>query len=124
MESNIAMTQITGAGISVALVNYIKNSDYFPWIGAAQTNLLRIVALVTSAITAAGIHYTWSPESRQLVFTLPTLAGMFAFLVAWLKSFVVQEITYQATKKTGGAKMQGSANPNPGKFATVQVQKT
>lgn len=123
MESNIALTQITSAGLSVALINYVKNSAYFPWIGKAQTNLLRVVAAVTSAITAAGIHYTWSPESRQLVFTLPTLAGMFAFGVAWVKSFVVQEITYQATKKNGknGGAVQGI--PNPGKFA-AQGQKS
>ena len=123
MESNIALTQLTSAGVSVALINWLKNSPYFPWIEKEKTNLLRVAAVVTSAVTAAGIHYTWSPESRQLVFTLPTLAGLWAFGVAWVKSFVVQEMTYQATRKGGknGAAIQGI--PNPGKYA-AQGQKS
>lgn len=125
MESNIAITQLTSAGLSVAVINWIKNSAYFPWIAKEQTNLLRVVAAVTSAVTAAGIHYTWSPESRQLVFTLPTLAGLWAFGVAWVKSFVVQEITYQATRKKNGNGAKAAAGiPNPGKFAAAQGQKS
>lgn len=118
MESNIALTQLTSAGVSVAFINYLKNSPYFPWIEKEKTNLLRVVAVITSAVTAAGIHYTWSPESRQLVFTLPTLAGLWAFGVAWVKSFVVQEMTYQATRGKGGNGAKVSAGiANPGKYA-------
>lgn len=120
MESNIALTQLTSAGVSVALINWLKNSPYFPWIEKEKTNLLRVVAGVTSAITAAGIHYTWSPESRQLIFTLPTLAGLFAFGVAWVKSFVVQEITYQATRGKGG---NGTGNPYVGQGTAQQQAK-
>lgn len=117
MESNIALTQLTSAGVSVALINWLKNSPYFPWIEKEKTNLLRVVAVITSAVTAAGIHYTWSPESRQLVFTLPTLAGLWAFGVAWVKSFVVQEMTYQATRGKRANGSSAAAIPNPVKYA-------
>lgn len=123
MESNIALTQLTSAGVSVALINWLKNSPYFPWIEKEKTNLLRVVAVITSAVTAAGIHYTWSPESRQLVFTLPTLAGLWAFGVAWVKSFVVQEMTYQATRKKGGNGSSAAGIPNSGKYS-AQGQKS
>lgn len=111
MESNIVLTQLTGAGLSVGIINALKNSEYFPWIGKDQTKLLRIMAVVTSAITAAGIHYTWNPSARELVFTLPTLGSLWGFGVAWVKSFVVQEVTYQATRKNDGP--AGVPNPKP-----------
>lgn len=101
--TNVVMTHVTGAGISVALINALKNSKYFPWVTQEKTNILRALAVASSAITAAGIHYTWNPHARELIFTLPTVAGLWAFGVGWVKSFIMQEITYQVTRKPNGA---------------------
>jgi hypothetical protein len=97
-DSSIALSQVTVAGIAVALINWLKRSEYFPWITQEKTNLLRVIAIVTSALGAAGIHYTWNPEAHILAFHLPTLAGFVHFVFShWVPSFVTQEITYQAT---------------------------
>jgi hypothetical protein len=96
---SVVMTHITTAGISVALIQWLKGSKYFPWITAEKGKLLRVLAAVTSAIGAVGIGYTWHPDARQLVFTIPTLAAMFAMGAAWAKSFIMQEIVYQGTVK-------------------------
>jgi hypothetical protein len=96
---SVVMTHVTAAGISVAVLQWLKNSKYFPWITAEKGKLLRVLAVITSAIGAVGIGYTWHPDARQLIFNIPTLAGIFAMFAAWAKSFVMQEIVYQTAAK-------------------------
>lgn len=96
-DSSIVISHVTTAGIVVGAINWLKGSKYFPMITAEKTKLLRGLAVVGAALGAGGIQYAWHPESRALVFTIPTLGAMLGFLIAWAKSFIVQEITYQAT---------------------------
>jgi hypothetical protein len=96
---SVVMTHVTAAGLSVALIQWLKNSNRFPWVTREKGRLLRVLAIIASAIGAVGISYTWHPDARQLVFTLPTLAGLVAMLIAWVKSFIVQEIVYRITAK-------------------------
>lgn len=100
-DSSIVMTHITAAGASVALINYLKKSPYFPWITKEKAKLLRVVAVITSALGAVGVHYTWHPEARQLIWTLPTVAQMATFGATWVKNFITQELVYQGTSKNG-----------------------
>lgn len=97
MESSIVISHVTAAGIVVGAINWLKGSKYFPWITAEKTKLLRGLAVVGAALGAGGISYAWDPSHRILSFQIPTLAAIGGFLVAWTKSFIVQEITYQAT---------------------------
>lgn len=96
-ESSIVISHVTTAGIVVGAINWLKASKYFPMITAEKTKLLRGLAIVGAALGAGGISYVWNPSARTLVFQIPTLAAMLGFLVAWAKSYIVQEITYQAT---------------------------
>jgi len=97
VETSIVISHVTAAGIVVGAINWLKSSPYFPWITAEKTKLLRVAAVLGAAIGAGGIHYAWNPAARMLSFSVPTFAAFGAFLVAWLKHFIVQEITYQAT---------------------------
>lgn len=117
MESNIVLSQVKWAGLSVVFINWLKNSPYFPWFTQKKANLLRVAAAVTSLLTTLGITYTWSASAHQLVFTLPTLAGLWSLLVGWVNSFAVQEITYQATRRNGANGSKAAGIPNPGKYA-------
>lgn len=102
-DNSVVMTHLTAAGFGVALINYLKKSPYFPWITKEKQNVLRAVAVITSAIGAIGVHYSWHPESRQLTFMIPTFAQALGFGVTWVKSFIAQETVYQATaSKNGG----------------------
>lgn len=98
-ETSIVVSHLTTAGISVGVIQWLKSSKYFPWITKEKGNVARYVALVTAAIGAIGIHYTWEPAARVLSFQIPTIAAAFGMAVAYVKSFVVQELTYQATKQ-------------------------
>ena len=115
MVENVVMSQVTAAGIGVALIQWFKNSPYFPWFTKEKTNLLRVAAVITSGLTTIGIHYTWNPEARQLAFSIPTIGGLAAFAWEWVKSFVVQEITYQTTaaKQSAAPQAMGIGGAKP-----------
>ncbi len=99
---NVVISQVTAAAVSVAFINWLKASSYFPWITQEKANLLRVLAVITSGIGALGIHYTWDPAAHSLTFTGLSLAAIFGAAVAWVKSFAVQELAYQATRKNNG----------------------
>lgn len=126
MESSIVISHVTAAGVVVGLIQWLKASKYFPMITADKTKLLRILAVIGAALGAGGISYAWDPTHRILSFQIPTLAAIGGFLLAWVKSFVFQEITYQATNKNGTASLLKqilaavSAGPNPAAAAIKQ----
>lgn len=105
VPDSVVVTHVTAAAVSVAAINWLKNSSAFPWITQEKTRLLRVVALITAAIGAIGIHYTWDATSRVLSFDVPTLASTFGIAVAYVKSFAMQELTYQATKRPALAEL-------------------
>jgi len=100
---NIVVSQVAVAGASVAVINWLKASPYFPSITQEKANLLRILAVITSGIGTLGITYTWDPAAHSLTLTGLSIAGAFTAFIAWAKSFLFQEVTYQATRKTNGS---------------------
>jgi hypothetical protein len=99
MVESVVMTHIATAGISVAAINWLKNSPYFPWITQEKSKVMRAIALLTAAVGTIGIEYTWNPAGRVLSFTIPTFMAMLTGLGVYIKSFVLQELAYQATRK-------------------------
>lgn len=102
MADSIVVTHVATAAASVAFINWLKASPYFPWITQEKANLLRILAVLTSGIGALGIHYTWDPVAHSVTFTGLSFAAIFVAVIAWAKSFFIQEVTYQATRKDNG----------------------
>ncbi len=101
MPESIVLSHLTTAGLAVAAIQWLKKSKYFPWITQEKTRMMRLVAIVTAAIGTVGINYAWQPADRALVFHIPTLVQAFSLGVAWVKSFITQEIVYQGTAKNG-----------------------
>jgi hypothetical protein len=100
-DANVAITQVTTAGVVVFLINWLKKSPMFPWITAESGRLLRILAIIGAGVGAVGIHYTWNPEAHALTITGLSLVGILTAGAIWLKSFVTQEIIYQSTSSGG-----------------------
>lgn len=112
-DANVAMTQVTTAGVVVFLINWLKKSPLFPWITEEKGKLLRILAVAGAGIGAVGIHYTWNPEAHSLTFTGLSLVGVLTGVAIWLKSFVTQEIIYQSTSKSALVEILKLLKPNP-----------
>jgi hypothetical protein len=107
MDANIAMTHFTIGAVTVAALQWLKSSPWFPWIQAGQTKLLRFISALAAAGTAVGIGYTWNAVDHSLTITGLTLTGIAFAFWAWLKQFAVQEFMYRATRPA-----TQSANPS------------
>ena len=99
MDANIAMTHFTIGAVTVAALQWLKSSSWFPWIQAGQTKLLRALSALAAAATAVGIGYTWNANDHSLTITGLTITGIGIAFWAWLKQFAVQEFMYRATKQ-------------------------
>lgn len=81
------------------LIQWMKNTKWFPVISADTAKLNRVLAVVASGITAFGIHHTFDASAGTLTITGLTLAGIYHGGWQWLRSYMVQEITYQKLVK-------------------------
>jgi len=99
------MTHIGTAAVSVALINWLKKSPWFPWITQEKSKVMRIVAIVTAGIGTVGITYTWNPATRDVLFHIPTLAALVHGVGTYVQSFAMQELSYQATKRPNLAEL-------------------
>ena len=55
MDANLAMTHFTIGAVTVAALQWVKASPWFPWIVKGKTTLLRIISAAVAAATAVGI---------------------------------------------------------------------
>lgn len=116
---NPLATQVTVSAIVVAFIQWLKSRDWFPWIQNEAATANRIAAVLLAALTAIGIHMTWShgdvPGSYMISVTGLTLVGIGMGLYAIIKSFVFQELIYRTTVKNGSPPaapaMQNPAQP-------------
>ena len=100
MISNIAMTQFTSSAIVVWGMQKLKTAPWFPLLRHGQASVSRAWSIVSAAIVAIGINYTWNKNldgSHTLIFVIPTLWVLAVGGWHWLNQFALQEMIYQAT---------------------------
>lgn len=95
--SNILATQFTSSAVVVYVMQRLKSASWFPWLQHGSATVSRIVSIVAAAAVAIGINYTWNPQTRGLLITIPTLAGFAIGIWHWLNQFAFQETIYQCT---------------------------
>ena len=118
MDPTLITTQVTASAVIVWLLQRLKQSKYFPFITAESAKLNRYLAVCASALAAAGIHFNFNHDAGTLVISGLLLSNLLHFAGAWLRSFVFQEIIYQAAVKNG----DGTA-PKPSQ-ATIPANMT
>ncbi len=109
--SNIVMTQFTSSALVVWGMQKLKNASWFPFLQHGWANVSRIFSIVAAAAVAIGINYTWNPQTRGLLITLPTVYGAFVAGWHWLNQFALQETIYQATVNKISITTQPDAGP-------------
>lgn len=100
-----AFQMIGAAAVIPYLLEGLKKASWFPWIDNATAALNRWLGILAALAVTAGLHYEWSPETRVLSMTIPTLAAA----VAWLFNAAIQWGLQQYVYKTGVAKSPGGA---------------
>lgn len=98
---NLVLTQFTMSAIIVTVINWLKASRYFPWITKEKTTLLRLLSVLGAAATSVGITWAWNPAAHSMTITGLTLTAVLMLLWTVVKSFAMNEVVFQATKKNG-----------------------
>ncbi len=97
-------TQVSLSAISVAFIQWLKNSSLMPYMHAGSDWANRIVSFVLAAASALGIHMAWTAGSNAgdytLTFTGLTVAGIALTGWAIVKSMVFNELIYRTSVKS------------------------
>jgi len=101
---DLVLDQVTASAIAVALIQFAKKSKltWLSWINTNSDKTNRIIALITSALAALALHFTWTwdPAAKQLAFSgVLTLSTISSGLGHWIRAFVWQEILYRGAVK-------------------------
>ena len=59
--------------------------------------LNRAISIGSAGLIAIGVNYTWNPQTRGLLFIIPTFGGLLIGLWHWLNQYALNETIYQAT---------------------------
>jgi len=112
MDHSVVATQITLASISVAALQWLKSTRFFPWATQETARFNRFLAVITSGIAALGVHLSWQSgtETGTYIVTITgaTIGGVAAMGWVWIKQFVMQELVYRtATNSAPPAMVAG-----------------
>jgi hypothetical protein len=99
-DANVLLTSFTISGITVAALNWLKRSKYFPWITKEKVWLLRILSAVAATASGVGITHVWNSADHSILIAGLTATNLWAFAWAVTKQFTMNETIFQATKPT------------------------
>lgn len=85
---------LTASAVSVWIIQQLKKAKWFALLTPSTATLNRLASMIAALATATGIHMAFA--AGTLTITGLTLTGIVAALIAWFKSFVMNEIVYQA----------------------------
>ena len=97
-DANVLATSLTAGGITVAAIQWLKNSKYFPWITKEKVVLLRFISGFCAAATSVGIHSVWTSDTHTLVISGITVTAVATAAWVFLKQCVMNEMIWRATK--------------------------
>ena len=97
-EANVLLTTMTVSGITVAAINWLKRSKYFPWITKEKIWLLRVMSAAAATATGVGITHVWNPTDHSILIAGLTAANLWVFGWAIIKQFTANELVFQTTK--------------------------
>lgn len=98
MDASLGITQFTSSAIVVFLINRLKAASWFPLLQKDWTAMNRTFSVIAAFLVAQGIHWVWSPDTRVLAITIPTLGAFALGLWHWLNQYAMQETIHQITK--------------------------
>jgi hypothetical protein len=110
-DSNVLLTSLTMSGISVAVINWIKGSKYFPWITKEKIWLLRIISIAAATASGVGINHVWNPVDHSILISGLTTANLLAFAWAITKQFTMNEMVFQGTKASSAPAVVAAVAP-------------
>lgn len=84
---------LTASAVSVWIIQELKKAKWFQLLTPSTATLNRLASMLAAVATATGIHVAFS--AGTLTISGLTLTGIIGAVIAWFKSFVMNELIYQ-----------------------------
>lgn len=91
---------ITTSAITVAAIQWLKNTKLIPFINQHSSTVNRVVGWTAAFITAAGLHYTWDANTGTLTLTNLHLMSILHAAGDTTKSYAFQWLIYKGIVQT------------------------
>jgi hypothetical protein len=95
---NEVLDTVTASAMSVAIVQWLKNTKLIPFMDQHTTTINRIVAWVMAFLSATGIHYNFDHATGTLTLTGLTAMALFHTTGDTVKSYALQWLVYRGVK--------------------------
>ena len=97
------MSTITAGGMAVAVIQWLKETKWLPFINEHSAGINRLVAAIAACISAIGLH--WAFDASEGVLTITGLHWANIGHSAWdvFKSYVLQWLMYKGVIKGSSA---------------------
>ena len=121
-------TQFGSGAVAVFIIQLLKKWSALPWISHWTPRVNRAVAIVSSFLTAIGVHVAYSSVEHTLLISGLSLTGILGMIWVWGKQFAFQEYIYQSSANRtkvdlpAGAQIEGAKIPAGGAIETAPVQ--
>lgn len=104
--------QLTAAAAVAFIIQWLKNSKYFPWLSSETAKLNRIAAVIGSGLATFGIsaHYA----NHTLVISNLDVRSIAHFAWVWFQSFVMSHGAYKYLFAGAGTGAIGNGKPTNG----------
>lgn len=90
--------QITASAAVVLLLDYLKNAKWLGWLTQDTATRNRVAAVVGSLLAAIAVHATFDRTAGVLTITGLTATGIATGFVAWIKSYVFQQMMFKMSR--------------------------
>jgi hypothetical protein len=108
--TSIGLSVFTSSAVSVWLMQWLKNSKWFPLLKEGQAALNRTAAVVVAFLSSLGVHFVWDGTAHTLLITGLTLSGIGAMAWHFINQMAAQETIYQMSVNKPGAPPTGFHN--------------
>lgn len=93
MENDLT-AHFTTAAMVVYVVEWLKSTQWFPWLTADTKNLNRAVNCVAAALVAIGINWSFDSTAGTLVITGLTEQALVHGAYEFMKQLMAQQVLF------------------------------
>lgn len=91
-------TQLGLAALVAFVIQWAKNSSWFPWLTTETDKVNRAVAVLLSGLASFGIHATWNGTNHSLLIEGLGLSTILPALWHWFVQFLYTHGIYKSAQ--------------------------
>jgi hypothetical protein len=98
ITGNEVLDTVTASAMSVAIVQWLKNTKLIPFMNQHSSGINRAVAWFMAFLSGTGIHYNFDHATGTLTLTGLTAMAIFHTAGDTIKSYALQWLVYRGVK--------------------------